>query len=136
MPNCWKSVSPLACEAALALAHLPPGAGQALLTCVADRHATADLRTAAACALLQHGQHPVRAAAFVGAIVRAGTPAGRADEADLGLPEKPRWALERYFVLRMLRRLGHEDLADELDPDAPWPQLEALAPRITARLAP
>jgi len=125
--------TPLACEAALALGELPPGAEATLRACVNDHLRAADVRTAAACALARHGDTST-APAFLAAIVRAGTAAGRADEPTLGIPNKARWALERYFVKRTLQQLGHTDLADELDPDAPWPNLESLAPKVRERL--
>ena len=126
--------APLAIEAALALGELPlTGDNEALLKCMMDRHSDASLRAAAACSLARHGERE-QAPAFVAAIVRAGTPAGRADEKQFGLPDKSRWARERYFVQRMLRKLGHDDLCDALDSDAPWPVLEKLAPRVAARL--
>lgn len=125
--------TPLACEAALALGELPAGAEQTLRACVRDRLRGSDVRTAAACALARHGDREV-APEFLRAVVRAGTRAGREDERTLGMPQQPRWALERYFVQRTLLQLGHEDLAAELDPDAPWPRLEELAPRVAERL--
>jgi hypothetical protein len=126
---------PLAIEAALALGDLPSSEDDpALRQCVADRHGDASLRTAAACSLARHGEREL-APAFLAAIVRAGTPAGRADEVSLGIPPKSRWARERYFVQRTLRDLGHQDLLEVLDSDAPWPALEKLAPRVNARLS-
>lgn len=126
--------APLAIEAALALGYLPGSKEDPVLRdCVADRHGDVTLRTAAACSLTRHGDRSV-APTFLAAIVRAGTPAGRADEAQLGLPGKSRWARERYFIQLMLKDLGHQDLLDEFDSDAPWPALEKLAPRIEARL--
>ncbi|HEB52992.1 MAG TPA: hypothetical protein ENI87_07050 [bacterium] len=125
---------PLAVEAALALGTLPTSAGDtALLQAVRDRHCDPALRTAAACSLARHGerQHAPR---LIEAVVRAGTPAGVADERELGLPSRPRWARERYFVQRLLHHLGHDDLLQQFDADASWPQLEALAPRIATRL--
>ncbi len=126
--------APLAVEAALALGDLPADKGDtALLQCMQDRHSDAALRVAAACSLARHGESQ-HAPLFLAAIVRAGTPAGRSDEKRFGLPSKSRWARERYFVQRMLRKLGHNDLCDALDSDAPWPALEKLAPRVAQRL--
>lgn len=126
--------APLAVEAALAMADLPGSADDSvLLACVQDRHSDATLRTAAACALARHGEQD-HAARWLGAIVRAGTPAGRADERALGVPGKSRWALERYMLQRTLMALGHRDLCDQLDTDASWPTLEKLAPKIERRL--
>jgi len=127
--------APLAYEAALALGELPTDkTNEVLRQCVSDRHSDASLRTAAACSLARHGEQEL-APTFLAAIVRAGTPAGRADEKALGLPGKSRWARERYFVQRTLQKLGHQDLCDALDSDAPWPALEKLAPRVAARLS-
>ena len=52
----------------------------------------------------------------------------------LGLPERPRWALERYLVQRLLAQEGAAELSLALDPDASWPALAAVAERITAWL--
>ena len=126
--------APLAVEAALALGDLPEDEGDtALLQCMQDRHSDAALRVAAACSLARHGESQ-HAPQFLAAIVRAGTAAGRSDQKRFGLPSKSRWARERYFVQRMLRKLGHNDLCDALDSDAPWPALEKLAPRVAQRL--
>ncbi|MGC6487526.1 MAG: hypothetical protein ACON4Z_07770 [Planctomycetota bacterium] len=125
----------LAIEAALALGLLPTGPEDpALLACVGDRYTDATLRTAAACSLARHGERTL-APEWLAAVVRAGTPAGLADERALGLPPKTRWARERYFVQRLLRDLGHVDLSTALDTDASWPSLEQLAPRVRSRLA-
>lgn len=127
--------APLAVEAALALGDLPAGKDDdALLKCMQDRHSDASLRVAAACSLARHGERE-HSPQFIAAIVRAGTPTGRSDEQKFGLPGKSRWARERYFVQRMLRKLGHDDLCDALDSDAPWPVLEKLSPRVAKRLA-
>jgi hypothetical protein len=127
--------APLATEAALALGEMKAsGSDQILLDCMLNRHADPALRTAAACSLARHGEK-AKSPAFLAAIVRAGSPAGRADEQAFGLPSKTRWARERYFVQRTLKSLGHTDLCESLDTDAPWPKLEALAPQIEARLA-
>lgn len=126
---------PLAVEAALALGELPSVPSDAvLLACIQDRHSDASLRVAAACSLARHGEQKF-APNFIAAIVRAGTPAGRADEQTFGLPDKSRWARERYFVQYMLRQLGHRDLSDALDTDAPWQMLEQLAPQVRKRLS-
>ncbi len=126
--------APLAVEAALALGELPGAAeDEDLIACVVDRHGDATLRTACACALARRGERE-HAPRFLMAIVRAGTPAGLRDEQELGVPSKTRWARERYFVQRALLALGHRDLCDRLDTDAPWPALEKLAPVVRARL--
>jgi len=125
---------PLATEAAQALGELPhdtatlttlrPG----LLACVADRFADVTLRTAAAAALLRHGER--RAVAdFVRAVLLAGTPAGQQLQARHHLPEKSRWALERYLLQRALLRTAGDDFG--LDTDASWPDLEAATQRIS-----
>lgn len=124
----------LSIEAALALGALPTSHDDpALAACLADAYTDATLKTAAACSLARHGERE-HAPRWIAAIVRAGTPAGRRDEEDLGVPKKTRWARERYFIQRMLGALGHTDLLAELDTDAPWPTLERLAPRVGARL--
>ncbi|MEC8652731.1 MAG: hypothetical protein VYA51_01080 [Planctomycetota bacterium] len=124
----------LAVEAALALGTLPTGHDDpALAACLADAYTDATLKTAAACSLARHGERE-HAPRWIAAIVRAGTPAGRRDEEELGVPKKTRWARERYFIQRLLGALGHTDLLAELDTDAPWPTLERLAPRVGARL--
>ena len=124
----------LAVEAALALGVLPGSADDAaLLACLDDSFTDVTLRAAAACSLARHGDR-TRAPAWIAAIVRAGTPAGRADEQVLNLPIKARWARERYFVQRTLLALGHEDLLREFDTDSSWPALEAIATRIEQRL--
>ena len=126
--------SALAVEAALALGELPGEAlDDVLLSCVQDSFTDATLRTAAACALVRHGEQD-HAPRWIAAVVRAGTPAGRMDERELGVPSKTRWARERYFVQRTLQKLGHTDLMERLDTDASWPTLERLAPEVEARL--
>ena len=124
----------LAVEAALALGVLPSSADDAaLLGCLDDPFADVTLRAAAACSLARHGER-TRTPAWIAAIVRAGTPAGRADEQALNLPIKARWARERYFVQRTLLALGHADLLRGFDTDSSWPALEAAAARIQQRL--
>ena len=108
----------LAVEAALSLGSLPTSADDpALRGCLQDRYTDATLRTAAACSLARHGEQQL-APRWVESVVRAGTPTGRADERELGVPQKTRWARERYFVQRLLLSLGHADLASALDTDA------------------
>ena len=125
---------PLAVEAALALGTLPTSRDDPALTrCLDDAYTDATLKTAAACSLARHGER-ARAPRWIAAIVRAGTPAGKQDERELGVPRKTRWARERYFIQQTLAALGHQDLLEELDTDAPWPALEALAPEVEARL--
>lgn len=125
---------PLATEAAHALGELPPDANvlatlqPGLLACIGDRFADATLRTAAAAALLRHGERRA-IAEFVRAVLLAGTPAGQALQARHHLPEKSRWALERYLLQRALLRAAGDDFG--LDTDASWPDLEAAAQRIS-----
>lgn len=125
---------PLATEAAQALGELPPGANHlptlrpVLLACTADRFADATLRTAAAASLLRAGErHAI--ADFVRAVLLAGTPAGQALQQQHHLPEKSRWALERYLLQRALLHAAGEDFG--LDTDASWPDLEATTQRIS-----
>lgn len=126
--------SPLAVEAALALGELPGEPLDAvLLACLQNGFTDATLRTAAACSLARHGELDY-APRWIAAVVRAGTPAGRIDERELGVPTKTRWARERYFIQRTLLALGHQDLMEQLDTDASWPTLERLAPKVEARL--
>jgi HEAT repeat protein len=126
--------SPLAVEAALALGTLQDsGANDELRACVEDAAADATLRTAAACALVRCGD-PRAATALLRAVVLAGSPAGAPLARTLGLPERPRWALERYLVQRLLAQEGAAELSLALDPDASWPALAAVAERITAWL--
>lgn len=125
---------PLAVEAALALGRLPTDREDPALTAVLqDTFTDPTLRTAAACSLSRHGEATL-APRWIAAVVRAGSPGARVDERDLGVPQKTRWAQERYFVQRLLLALGHQDLAHALDTDAPWPVLEALAPKVRDRL--
>lgn len=126
--------TPLAVEAALALGELQDaGANEDLRACVEDAAADATLRTAAACALVRCGD--ARAATpLLRAVVLAGSPDGAPLARTLGLPERPRWALERYLVQRLLAQEGAAELSIALDPDASWPALAAVAERITAWL--
>jgi len=124
----------LAVEAALALGERKQAmALPALRAAVADLAADATLRTAAACALARMG-HGKEAAPFLTAVLLAGTPAGTASGARHGLPARPRWALERYLVQRMLLREGATELARTLDPDASWPALERVTADVEAWL--
>jgi hypothetical protein len=124
----------LAVEAALALGERKPTiALPALHAAVADLAADATLRTAAACALARMGEGK-QAAPFLTAVLLAGTPGGAAASARHGLPARPRWALERYLVQRMLLREGATELAHALDPDASWPALEKVTADVEAWL--
>lgn len=116
----------LAIDAALALGERKQAiALPALRAAVADLAADATLRTAAACALARMGQGK-QVAPFLTAVLLAGTPAGAAAGVRHGLPARPRWALERYLVQRMLLREGATELARALDPDASWPAIEKV----------
>jgi HEAT repeat protein len=117
----------LAAEAALALGELrAAAAAPALVACVEDRIADPTLRTAAACALVRCGRR-AEATPLLEAVWLAGTPQGAERSQSLGLPERPRWALERYLILRLLLQEGAVELADGFDTDAPWPELERTA---------
>lgn len=127
--------SPLAVDAALALGQLrATTAVGALQACVDDPVADATTRTAAACALVRCGAGAA-ATPLLRAVLLAGTPAGATSGRELGLPQRPRWALERYLVQRMLAQEGASELALALDPDASWPDLVAVTERIVAWLA-
>ncbi len=127
--------SPVATEAALALGELRATAAQPdLLACVHDHLADPTLRTAAACALVRVGA-ATAASPLLHAVLLAGTPAGTSLASAQGLPDRPRWALERYLVQRLLLSEGAIDLATELDPDASWPRLEAVTARVMQWLA-
>jgi hypothetical protein len=124
--------SELATEAALALGALGDQDARApLLAAANDRLADPTLRAACAASLLRLG---VRAeiAPLVRAILLAGTPPGQPAQQALGLPDRPRWAHERYLIQRALRDVRGDDFG--LDTDAPWPALEATAAQVDAFL--
>lgn len=125
----------LATDAALALGERHCRA--AVDVCrAAMRDAAADptLRTACGLVLARSG-HGREAAPFLRAVLLGGSPAGAPLAAEHALPDRPRWALERYLVQRMLLREGAVELARELDPDASWPVLEQVAERVVQWLA-
>lgn len=125
----------LATDAALALGdRKAQAAADALAEAMADRAADPSLRTAAACALVRLGRAR-DAQPLLRAVLLAGTPAGEPLGRELGLPVRPRWALERYIVQRLVLREGDRELAYALDADASWPELERLADRLDAWLA-
>jgi len=127
--------SSLATEAALALGELRADSANAVLrACVDDASADASTRTAAACALVRCGA-AAAAIPMLTAVLLAGSPDGADKTRALGLPERPRWALERYMVQRLLAQEGATELALALDPDASWPALAAVTQRIAAWLA-
>jgi HEAT repeat protein len=122
--------SPLAVEAALALGDLRAhAAAPTLVATVADANADPTLRTAAACAAVQLGKAN-DVAPFLRAVMLAGSPAGQEPGAAFGLPVRPRWALERYLVQRLLLHEGEVALAREFDTDLSWPQLLAATDRV------
>lgn len=125
----------LATDAALALGDRKVMAAAAVLAAAMDdRSADPALRTASACALVRLQQ--ARAAQpLLRAVLLAGTPAGEAIGRQLGLPVRQRWALERYFLQRLVLREGDEAFAYALDADASWPELERLAEHFDAWLA-
>lgn len=126
--------SPLAVDAAQALGALHAAAARDVLAeCAGDHAADATLRTAAACALARIGAGAT-AAPLLRAVLLAGSPAGVAPGREQALPERPRWALERYMVQRMLRAEGATELAEQLDPDAPWPALAEITERVVTWL--
>ncbi|MFO0175392.1 MAG: hypothetical protein ACK51X_00915 [Planctomycetota bacterium] len=125
----------LATEAALAVGDRNAVAAIASLRdAMNDLAADATLRTAAACGLARMG-HGKDVAPFLAAILLAGTPAGVEGSRRFGLPERPRWAMERYLVQRMLLREGAPELARRLDPDASWPDLAQATGQVVAWLA-
>lgn len=125
----------LAVEAALALGDRRDRESVAeLLDALADRAADPALRAAAATTLVRLGRAR-EAGPMLRAVVLAGSPAGAESATALGLPQRPRWALERYMVQRMLLREGATELARDLDPDASWPELPRLADRLDVWLA-
>lgn len=125
----------LATDAALALGdRRVMAASSVLAAAMDDRAADPALRTASACALVRLQQAP-KAQPLLRAVLLAGTPAGEAIGRQLGLPVRPRWALERYFLQRLVLREGDAEFAQALDADASWPELERLAERLDAWLA-
>lgn len=125
---------PHAASAALALGECADDLAKAtLLEAASDRLADPTLRAAACASLLRLGTRgEVRQ--LVRAILLAGTPHGRALEAEVGLPRRPRWAYERYLLQRALGDAAGQDFG--LDTDAPWDALLACADRVDAWIAP
>lgn len=125
----------LATDAALALSDRRAAlAYDVLAAAMDDRAADPALRTAAACALVRLG-HARAAQPLLRGVLLAGTPKGEALGRQLGLPVRPRWALERYFVQRLVLRENDPEFAYALDADVSWPELERLADRLDAWLA-
>jgi hypothetical protein len=98
-----------------------------LLEAAMDRLADPRLRAAACASLLRLGERQ-NVRLLVRGILLAGTPAGHDLEADLGLPQRPRWAYERYLLQRALRSVAGQDFG--LDTDAPWQRLAECAERV------
>ncbi len=100
---------------------------QLLVEAAQDRLADPTLRAASAASLVRLGAlAPARR--LVRGILLAGTPHGRALEAELGLPHRPRWAYERHLLQLALRDAAGQDFG--LDTDAPWDRLLATADRV------
>ena len=111
-------------EAALALGKLKAtGAIEPLTAAAADAHRATTTRTAAACALLDLGATR-QALPLLTAVLLAGTPDGRELGTAHGLPDKPRWALERNLGIAAVQRYaGGNDFG--LDADSSWPRLRS-----------
>ncbi len=122
-----------ATEAALALGEARANGSVLLLRETAvDRLADPTLRCAATASLVRLGAgQDVRT--LVRAIVLAGTPAGESLRVEFGLPQRSRWALERYMLQRALVAASGQDFG--FDTDSPWPDLERAADAIGAWLA-
>lgn len=123
----------VAMEAALALGRLGDAdAVPELRAAMRDRHLDAAVRTAAAAALLDL-RDDAAAVPFLAAAILAGTPTGIAERERLGLPDKPRWALERTIAIdAVARRTGGVTFG--LDPDATWPALADAVADMTRAL--
>lgn len=125
-------------EAALALGRLGAGAEpdpetvRVLSETLSDARGATSVRTAAACALWElhqganfgNSKSRDRAGRFLVGILLAGTPAGRRLNEAHGwqLPDRPRWALERHFVITTIARTQGGNRFG-LDTDQPWPTL-------------
>ncbi len=121
-----------ATEAALALGEARGAmAVPLLLETARDRLADATLRCACVASLVRLGSgREVRG--LVRAVVLAGTPAGEPLRLEHGLPQRSRWALERYMLQRALLAASGDDFG--FDTDSPWPDLERAAGAIDAWL--
>ncbi len=116
-----------ASEAALSLGRLGDSRSRPLLDELCrNTKLDGELRTAAACALLDLGETHT-SLPFLRAVLLAATPAGQELGEQLGLSKnKVRWAHERYMVITAIARYtGGETFG--LDTDASWPALEAGA---------
>ncbi len=116
-------------ESALALGKLPsPSSKTALLAEMNHRRRDPLVRCSAAAALLDLGAI-AESMPFLCAIILAGTPRGQAMQENLGLPDRGRWAHERYLAIEAIKRqLPQQDFG--LDPDSSWPALEAAVDRL------
>ncbi len=111
-----------ATEACLGLGKLADQRAVGLLVTTVQNHDQAiATRTAAACALLDLRQ-PRHAVPLMQAVLLAATPYGAGLEQAQGLPQKTRWAYERYMVIEAIRRFSHGETFG-LDEDASWPRL-------------
>jgi HEAT repeat protein len=109
-------------EAALGLGKLgDPAVAALLVATVQDRDLATDSRVAAACALLDLGQ-PRHAVPLMQAVLLAATPYGTELRQAQGLPQKTRWAFERYMMIEAVRRFSNGETFG-LDEDASWPRL-------------
>lgn len=124
-----KGNAELSSEAALALGRLPSPASIAVLQAEMDRSRRDPLvRTAAAVALLDLGEVEL-SLPFLHAILLAGTPYGLALQQEFALPDRGRWAHERYLAISAIgRHFDGETFG--LDPDSSWPSLKASVDRL------
>src|SRR5690606_32950676 len=119
-------------EAALALGRCgDPAVIPQLVAAVSDRQLDAATRTACAAALLDLGA-TAEAVPFLATVILAGTPAGAAERERAGLPDRPRWALERTIAIDAIAR--HHGDTFGLHPDLAWPDLEARVAAMRAAL--
>lgn len=124
---------PNATESALALGEA--GAVEAapeLRAAAADRLSDPTLRCASIATLVRLG-HGREVRELVRAVLLAGTPAGEMLRVEHGLPQRSRWALERYMLQRALVAASGRDFG--FDTDSPWPDLERAAAEVDAWLA-
>jgi len=109
-------------EAALALGKLgDDSATEPLRDLMLDPSQDVTARTAAACALLDLGATD-EAVPLLSAVLLAGTPYGRDQASQHGLPSKSRWALERQIAIDAIARASGGQTFG-LDPDSSWPRL-------------
>jgi len=121
--------SKLSSEAALALGRLPSPQSRGILRKEMLSASNSPLnRTCAAIALLDLGDVNT-SLPFLHAILLAGTPYGLDSEKNYGLPDRSRWAHERYLTIEAIAR-HFDGETFGLDPDSSWPQLKAAADRL------